>query len=99
MVKKGGKSQTGTMTSDQINDAIDIQNATAKTYDQYPKGSTRIKKEDGRRNVPIIEDVRKDPYAKVRTAKKHEASSGEGGNPLNIETNFDKKAYKEMSED
>jgi len=97
MVKKNGKSQMGTMTSDQINDAINIQNATAKTYDQYPKGSTRTTR-DPKHGVDIITDVKKDPYKGISRKSKHEGSSAHGEG-LDIEVNFDRKAYEKSQKD
>ena len=92
--KIGGKSQTGTMTSEEINKSLggDIAGATKKVYDQYPKGSTFVKKEDGRRNVPIIENKKSDSYKGI--SKK---SKLEGG--VDNTTNFDRAAYKKMVEE
>ena len=97
--KKGSKSQTGTLTSEEIlkNLGGDVKEATRKAYDHY-QGKTRVKKEDGFRNIPIIEDVPADPYKGISKKSKHQDSSAHGEG-LDVTVAYDKKAHQRVMED
>lgn len=51
---------------------------------------------DSNRGVPIITNVREDPWKGHKSKKQHESSNVGGGEPLNNEVNFDKKAYQDF---
>lgn len=94
MVKKNlGRGRVDIEKGQPVDEPPDVQTM----YDSAYKGKTkRLWNQD--RGVLEIRDVPQDPYKGVRSTKKHEESSVDGGNPLNIETNFDRKAYKEMED-
>ena len=90
---KGGKSQTGTLTSEEINKALggDIEGATKKVYDHYAGKTKKVVHEGSK--MTIVQDIPQDPNKAFSRKTKIE-----GG--VDNTVVFDRKAYKEsMGED
>ena len=90
---KGGKSQTGTLTSEEINKALggDIEGATKKVYDHYAGKTKKVVHEGSK--MTIVQDIPQDPYKGISKKTKLE---GDVDNTVA----FDKKAYRQsMDED
>lgn len=94
---KGSRTGTGTLTSEEIVQAVggDIAAATGKVLDHY-KGRTQ-KLYDQRKGVTEIRDVIKDDYDHQTEINK--ASSEFGDNPIKIQKSYDRKALKEFTSD